>query len=243
MDSNQECRQQPPPLRCRRRHPQVFRQNKRATDVHDIIGFRIVVSPRNSPPHDEDVSVDSTGRVVEEATHTQGERGGGGSAEGETGETGGKSAARKKAGSKPARSVFTVKTFPPPYRDVDSRLLHCVYEVLVDAFEEVTGRYKVRCTVLVLPGCRAFCFGGNAVCILGAFFGGCATQVCEKCFWRVLSGVCAGGRRFDHAQAWSFEAIYPVEIVARQCIHWSMLSMWTTATFHGLLLPMPCMEH
>ena len=46
--------------------------------------------------------------------------------------------------SKPVRSVFTVKTFPPPYRDDDSRLLHDVYEVLVGLFEQVPGRYKVR---------------------------------------------------------------------------------------------------
>lgn len=46
-------------------------------------------------------------------------------------------------GSKPARSVFTVKTFPPPYRDADSRLLHDVYEVLVGLFDEVPGRFKV----------------------------------------------------------------------------------------------------
>ena len=28
----------------------MFRQNKRATDVHDILGFRIVVSPGSPPP-------------------------------------------------------------------------------------------------------------------------------------------------------------------------------------------------
>lgn len=43
-----------------------------------------------------------------------------------------------------ALSTFTFKTFPPPYRDEDSRLLHDVYEVVVDLFKEVPGRYKVR---------------------------------------------------------------------------------------------------
>lgn len=49
---------------------------------------------------------------------------------------------RKRANSD--LSMYTVKSFPPPYRDPDSRLLHDVYEVLVGLFEEVPGRYKVR---------------------------------------------------------------------------------------------------
>ncbi|CAM9721095.1 unnamed protein product [Laminaria digitata] len=115
----------------------VFRQNKRATDVHDIVGFRIVVNPGSPPPRVHAASITGkpgTTSAEEGSAPSIVEVEGGGS--GEVGVGGGKEA------SKPARSVFTVKTFPPPYRDDDSRLLHDVYEVLVELFEEVPGRYK-----------------------------------------------------------------------------------------------------
>lgn len=136
----------------------MFRQNKRATDVHDIIGFRIVVTPRKKSRRVlASTSIDSRGhKKVNPNGHEESEgteRGEGMARHAENGvnvertekERQGKKGrvANKKGGSKPARKLFTVKTFPPPYRDADSKLLHDVYEVLVDLFDEVPGRYKV----------------------------------------------------------------------------------------------------
>lgn len=116
--------------------PQVFRQNKRADDVHDIIGFRIIVAPKR-PGTRASSATGGAGRT-ETATggKTAEERENAGTRK-RPGDAG------RRVGPRPARSVFTVKTFPPPYRDADSRLLHDVYEVLVGLFEEVPGRFKV----------------------------------------------------------------------------------------------------
>ncbi|CAN0463546.1 unnamed protein product, partial [Ectocarpus sp. 8 AP-2014] len=113
----------------------VFRQNKRADDVHDIIGFRIIVAPKRPGTR----ASSATGGAGRTKTAT-----GGNTAE-EAENAGARKRpgdARRRGGPRPARSVFTVKTFPPPYRDADSRLLHDVYEVLVGLFEEVPGRFK-----------------------------------------------------------------------------------------------------
>lgn len=127
-----------------------------------MIGFRIIVSPasnvpgehisltagrgvRHGPPADEIASVmendrhDSHGirsRENDQANHMNDND------DLETDRRGNGHRGRSGLGSKHTRSVFTVKTFPPPYRDADSRLLHDVYEVLVGLFEEVPGRFK-----------------------------------------------------------------------------------------------------
>lgn len=212
--------------------PQVFRQNKRATDVHDMIGLRIIVEPRsdgiygarhsatseymdsaaggnaqNSPevginascgvplatvaeaaPVEDSVCADievarrgsyERGLYNESPGSGRGRSGGGykdargrngvgvasergegtgsvdivGVAEGSddvrSSEEGERREESKSKGKYRARSekaelsAFTFKSFPPPYRDADSRLLHDVFEVLVGLFEEVPGRYKV----------------------------------------------------------------------------------------------------
>lgn len=125
---------------------QVFRQNKRATDVHDILGFRVIVFP-------ESVKMTSAAATTGEGEEiTTATKGGGVATEGDEqklvdgarhGSNQHQPAGAKKGGSKPARAVFTVKTFPPPYRDAESRLLHDVYEVLIGLFDEVPGRFKV----------------------------------------------------------------------------------------------------
>ena len=128
---------------------QVFRQNKRATNVHDIIGFRIIVSPKSHVPGAPRSSstAGSKDRLPSSAADGPGDHGQ---------VDGVKKADLEEevrveedvmgSGRWPehtsSRSVFTVKTFPPPYRDLDSRLLHQVYEVLVGLYEEVPGRYK-----------------------------------------------------------------------------------------------------
>lgn len=109
----------------------MFRQNKRATDVHDIIGFRIIVQPKNPDTRTSAAAAVSGRQRKKRKRHTP------------VGTTQHR-AMEEKGPSKRARSVFTVKTFPPPYRDADSRLLHDVYEVLVGLYEEVQGRFKVR---------------------------------------------------------------------------------------------------
>lgn len=130
------------------RLPQVFRQNKRATDVHDILGFRVIVFPESLKTR----SAAFTAGEGEGDTPT-------GKKEGETARKSEEQKERidtadgssenrpagddKRGGSKPGRALFTVKTFPPPYRDADSRLLHDVYEVLIGLFDEVPGRFKV----------------------------------------------------------------------------------------------------
>lgn len=120
--------------------------------MHDIIGFRIIVSPaRNLPGEHPSLTAESGVRhipladginsVVENEEHdSHGIRSRGKDhMEG----NGGLDTNGRGKGSKHTRSMFTVKTFPPPYRDADSRLLHDVYEVLVGLFEEVPGRFKV----------------------------------------------------------------------------------------------------
>ncbi|CAM9232588.1 unnamed protein product [Ectocarpus fasciculatus] len=109
----------------------VFRQNKRADDVHDIIGFRIIVAPKRPGTRARRTATASGGEAEEEGEGLE-----------NPGTTKRPGDARRRGGSKPARSLFTVKTFPPPYRDADSRLLHDVYEVLVGLFDEVPGRFK-----------------------------------------------------------------------------------------------------
>lgn len=133
--------------------PQVFRQNKRATDVHDILGFRIIVSPR--PPPDNHASMAAASREASTTTSPEdhssghqsvdsaGSRGKGGF-ESNEGKSEGARRDRKGGGSTTSRSVVAVKAFSPPYRDSDSRLLHDVYEVLVGLFDEVPERFKVR---------------------------------------------------------------------------------------------------
>ena len=125
---------------------QVFRQNKRATDVHDILGFRVIVFPESVKTTS---AAATTGEGEEITTAT---KGGGVATEGDEqklvdgtrhGSNQHQPAGGKKGCSKPARAVFTVKTFPPPYRDAESRLLHDVYEVLIGLFDEVPGRFKV----------------------------------------------------------------------------------------------------
>ncbi|CAM9789708.1 unnamed protein product, partial [Hapterophycus canaliculatus] len=119
----------------------VFRQNKRATDVHDIIGFRIIVHPKSPGAR-------GSAAAAAAAAVFSGRKRKAGTGERETGKrhatlgTTQDRAMEREGGSTRARSVFTVKTFPPPYRDTDSRLLHDVYEVLVGLFEEVPGRFK-----------------------------------------------------------------------------------------------------
>ncbi|CAM9309888.1 unnamed protein product [Ectocarpus sp. 4 AP-2014] len=113
----------------------VFRQNKRADDVHDIIGFRIIVAPKRPGTR---ASSDTGG-----AGRTRSATGGNTAEEAENAGARKKPGdARRPGGPRPARSVFTIKTFPPPYRGAESRLLHDVYEVLVGLFEEVPGRFK-----------------------------------------------------------------------------------------------------
>lgn len=163
---------------------QVFRQNKRATDVHDIIGFRIVISPEKaprarSPSRAIRTTLSSKIRVTEATVSTIKDASGASVPRADA--TGARPAMlgqrtrmkikddnlnEEEKGQRlknqqqqqqqlrmnssisttevSARSVYTVKTFPPPYRDADSQLLHDVYEVLVNLFEEVPGRYKVR---------------------------------------------------------------------------------------------------
>ena len=134
---------------------QVFRQNKRATDVHDIIGFRVIVFPQRARATRAGATASTTGeRKAEREGDTPATNGGGASSEiGEQehvhatprghSSNENRPTRGKEGGSKPARAVFTVKTFPPPYRDADSRLLHDVYEVLIGLFDEVPGRFKV----------------------------------------------------------------------------------------------------
>lgn len=121
------------PVRCL---PQVFRQNKRADDVHDIIGFRIIVAPKRPGTRARRTATASGGEAAEEGEGLE-------NPGTTTTKRPGDGDARRRGGSRPARSLFTVKTFPPPYRDADSRLLHDVYEVLVALFDEVPGRFKV----------------------------------------------------------------------------------------------------
>ncbi|CAM9822073.1 unnamed protein product [Ectocarpus sp. 6 AP-2014] len=113
----------------------VFRQNKRADDVHDIIGFRIIVAPKR-PGTRASSATGGAGRTRSATGGNTAEEAENAGARKRPGD------ARRRGGPRPARSVFTVKTFPPPYRDADSRLLHDVYEVLVGLFEEVPGRFK-----------------------------------------------------------------------------------------------------
>lgn len=127
----------------------MFRQNKRATDVHDILGFRVIVFPESvkatsaaAATSEEEGDAPTTegrgaARDSDEQEHVDATPHGSNESRPAGGKTGGSKP------SKPARTVFTVKTFPPPYRDADSRLLHDVYEVLIGLFDEVPGRYKV----------------------------------------------------------------------------------------------------
>lgn len=146
-------------LRCFPTPSQVFRQNKRATDVHDIIGFRIVVNPRSPSPHahsagSENVpstrtsrSTSANYRELKEKKLLLGKGRPGPAGADVLGEMEGGDEKRTVSvggGSKSARPSSTVHTFPPPYRDPDSQVLHDVYEVLIGLFEEVPGRYKVR---------------------------------------------------------------------------------------------------
>lgn len=125
-------------------NPQVFRQNKRATDVHDIIGFRIIVVPERHGSRASGASATSGAGAGEVQSEGGGKEKEGGKGQENIEHGSSKSRPRERGGrSKPARTVFTIKTFPPPYRDADSRLLHDVYEVLVGLFDEVPGRYKV----------------------------------------------------------------------------------------------------
>lgn len=123
----------------------MFRQNKRATDVHDIIGFRVIVFPespktRSAAATTDEGKGDTPAKLAGEAAGESKEKG---HVDTMRGSNENRPAAGKKGGLKPARAVFTVKTFPPPYRDADSRLLHDVYEVLIGLFDEVPGRFKV----------------------------------------------------------------------------------------------------
>ncbi|CAM9328194.1 unnamed protein product [Scytosiphon promiscuus] len=117
----------------------VFRQNKRATDVHDIIGFRIIVHPKSpgtraSAAAAAAAAATGVGREISTAEKEKRKP--------KVVDMEQDRAIEKKVGAGRARSVFTVKTFPPPYRDADSRLLHDVYEVLVRLYDEVPGRFK-----------------------------------------------------------------------------------------------------
>lgn len=151
-------------------HSQVFRQNKRATDVHDIIGFRIIVlptSPGTQSSASSSVAAD-TDRETATGTDKKEKR------EPHTPVSSTQDRAmERKGGSGRARSVFTVKTFPPPYRDADSRLLHDVYEVLVALYKEVPGRFKVRyCKYFLVVRSAQVNFVG-AVFLVG---GSCASK-------------------------------------------------------------------
>lgn len=133
--------------------------------MHDIIGFRIIVSPsrtvpgkhpsltggsgvRHGPLADDIASVMENGEHVSRGIQSRGdghmEGTGGLEMDGRDGRDGRGKGRRdsSRMRSKHTRSVFTVKTFPPPYRDADSQILHDVYEVLVNLFEEVPGRFK-----------------------------------------------------------------------------------------------------
>lgn len=138
-------------LRRCQRLAQVFRQNKRATDVHDILGFRIIVHPERAGSRANSTAAAATAVGGEQPHAGKGKGGKGARGEDKGPEyvdpaqegSGQNRSAERGCVSTPARSVFTIKTFPPPYRDADSRLLHDVYEVLVGLFDEVPGRFKV----------------------------------------------------------------------------------------------------
>ncbi|CAM9117232.1 unnamed protein product [Choristocarpus tenellus] len=135
----------------------VFRQNKRADEVHDLVGLRIVVTPSIPQREAEDVKPPVAGseKRIKLATvssdsactpslrddNRSGEHG---EWEGicETTELSRIGEVSRDVICVEAGKVFSSSTYPPPYLDSDSCLLHDVYHVVTSLFSEVPGRYK-----------------------------------------------------------------------------------------------------